>query len=719
MSSDALLAGLTDPQREAVLHRDGPLLVLAGAGSGKTRVITHRAAHLARTAARPERILAITFTNKAAGEMRDRIRAIGVDGAMTVCTFHSLGARLLREFGRAVGLTPGFSIFDEADRRHVVRQALGECGLRSENWQPRTVEEAISDAKSRMQTPAEMQKQATDFGMKTLARIYAAYQGLLTAQNACDFDDLLMYAAGLLEQDESIRSTLSDRYRYLLIDEYQDTNHAQYVIASLLASSHRNICATGDPDQSIYAWRGANIHNILDFETDYPDAKVVRLEQNFRSTGSILSAASALIAHNVQRKHKRLWTDGDHGPCVRVWTCDDEQQEAEQIARAIRDDCDQGGRAGDVAVFYRVNSMTRVLEERLLAARIPYQIARGVEFYERKEIKDVLAYLRAIVNPADEVSLLRAMSAPSRGIGGATIGRLRRFAAEQGVTLSEAIARAEEIASLKSARKKIAPFAALLDELRELPRQPVAPIVEAVLKRSGLDDAFCGESDEQNERLANVAELVSAARQYDGRDPDGSLNEWLHEISLTSDVDAVDLSGGTVTLLTLHAAKGLEFPVGFLAGLEEGNLPHRRSIGVADSPEEIEEERRLCFVGMTRARRRLTLSHALYRMVRGVTERTIASRFLRELPVDEVEHESFGRADARSTAHLAHHDEGDVPFEISEFCVGRRVRHEEYGDGEVLGIERRGRSVYIRVHFDDYGPRSFALEHAPLVALEC
>jgi DNA helicase-2/ATP-dependent DNA helicase PcrA len=716
MAPDTLLDQLTEPQRAAVTHADGPLLVLAGPGSGKTRVITHRAAYLAGTVARPDRILAITFTNKAAEEMRQRIGALGIGGRMWVCTFHALCARLLRQYGHAIDIKPNFSILDEVDRRALIREAIINCRLNTDNWHPRTVQVAISDAKNRLLTPETLAEEACDFSDKAVARIYKEYQQLVTVQNGCDFDDLLMHAATLLGEHESIRAELSDRFRYLLIDEYQDTNHAQYLIANRLAEAHRNICATGDPDQSIYAWRGADIQNILNFEADYPEATTIRLEQNYRSVGAILSAASSLIAKNFRRKHKELWTQNESGPAVRVWACEDEHCEAAQIAEDIHSYCDDGGQAGDVAVFYRINALTRVLEEELRRLNLPYQIARGVEFYGRKEIKDVLAYLRAIVNPADELAIVRAINTPARGIGKVTIGRLRATAQANDVAIGQAIADAAANAALKSMRKKIEPFARLMTELRALPQHPVRDLVEAVITLSGIEAALGKEGDIDSEPIANVYELVNAAHQYDQDHPDGSLGEWLHQICLVSDIDTVELSGGPVTLMTLHAAKGLEFPVVYIVGLEEGLLPHRRAIhGDQDA---LEEERRLCFVGMTRAKHRLTLANAKYRMIRGVTERTAASRFIRELPADEISFQTFEVERDRSTAHLGRYNEYERLSEAMEFLPGQRVRHPEYDDGTVLELERRGRSVYIRVLFDDHGKRSFALEHASLVIVE-
>jgi len=727
-----LLDNLNDPQREAVTTTDGPLLVLAGAGSGKTRVITRRAAYIASTVARPDEVLAITFTNKAAGEMRQRIMALfeedgvvqsGVSGegswrpqgrGMLVCTFHSLCARLLRTYAHAVGMLPNFTILDESDKRSILKEAIEACNLSADNWRPRTIEGYIGDAKNKLQTPADFAEQAGDFTEKTVAKVYEAYQQMLRQQNACDFDDLLMHVATMLRDTPSVAKELSNRYRYLLIDEYQDTNHAQYLIATRLAGDNRNICCTGDPDQSIYGWRGADIRNILDFENDYPDAKTVRLEQNYRSTGAILSAASSLIAHNTQRKEKALWTDEEFGAPIRVWECEDEHDEARRIAGDIQSYVNEGGQAGDVAIFYRINAVTRVLEEALRAAKLPYQIARGVEFYGRKEIKDIMAYLKAVVNPADEVSLVRAIGTPSRGIGKVTIEKIRDFARAGGMPIGAAIESADSIEGLKSAAKKIKPFAAFMRRLREMPQSPVQAIVETVLKDSGMEAVLGADGDIDNDALENAYELVSAAKQYDVENPTGTLGEWLHQISLVTDVDSVELAGGPVTLMTLHAAKGLEFSQVYVVGLEENMLPHARA--VREGGDDIEEERRLAFVGITRARRCLTLTRARYRMVRGITERTIPSRFLSELPADELETADFEREQDRSRAHLGRYNEYDDAdgIDIGRFIPGSIVRHPDYGEGRVVRLEPRGRSVYVRIRFDGFGERSFALDHATL-----
>lgn len=715
MPTDPLLADLTEPQRQAVLHRDGPLLVLAGAGSGKTRVITRRAAMLA-DAVGPHHVLAITFTNKAADEMRQRIADLGVGRGMWVLTFHALCARLLRMYADRVGLQPNYTIFDQADRQSVVREAIEECGLSSDNWRPRSVEEIISRAKNDMQSPEEFAAEARDFTERTVARIFKRYDALLAERNAVDFDDLLVRTAGLLRSSADVREELEARFHYVLIDEYQDTNHAQYLIARGLTSIHRNICATGDPDQSIYGWRGADIRNILEFERDYPDATVVRLEQNFRSTQSILSAAGALIARNRRRKKKDIWTENEPGARVRFWNCADEHDEAVRIARDIVAYRNEGGSPGECAVFYRVSSLTRVLEDALRRAGLPYQIARGVEFYNRKEIKDLLSYLRVMVNPADEPACMRAINTPARGIGKTTVQRLVDFARQSGITLRAAMGQAEQIPALKSAAKKVKAFADLLDELCRLPPTPVRDVLEAVLQRSGLERALKADPDPEKAALGNVEELVSAAAEYDREDPAGSLPEWLAQVSLVNDQDAIDLAGGAVTLMTLHAAKGLEFPQVYIAGLEERLLPHERAMN--DRKDGMEEERRLFFVGMTRAMKRLTLSRAAYRMLRGFSERTVISSFIHEVPRDELEWQDFTEASDRRGRGDAFEDDYSQDFDEHQWARGRLVRHKHYGIGRVVSFEMARGAPWVRVKFTAYGEKSFSLQYAELEVIE-
>ena len=701
---DPFMSGLTDVQREAVMHEHGPLLVLAGAGSGKTRVITRRAARLAARHG-AEHVLAITFTNKAAQEMRERIAALGHLAGMWVHTFHGLCARILRRYASSAGLGPAFTIFDTSDRLDTIRQAIGKCGLSVENWRPRAVEEAISRAKNALQSPDAFEKSARDFSQRTLVRIYRCYEELMARQNAVDFDDLLMKTAHLLGDAPDVAAELAHRFRYVLVDEYQDTNGAQYRVAAHLCAAHRNICATGDPDQSIYGWRGADIENILGFERDFPDARVIRLEQNFRSTRHILSAASALIAHNVRRKQKRLWTENAAGPAVRLWNCANEHDEAARIAGDIAGFVRAGGAPGDVAIFYRTAALTRVLEGALRRERVPYQIARGVEFYNRKEIKDVLAYLRLMVNPADETACLRAMNTPARGIGRTTLRRLGELAASKGLTLRAAIAQAGVVESLGAARDRLAGFADVLAQIEALPRSPVQSLVTAVLRLSGLEDELSNDSDPDHAALENVNELVSAAAEYDAANPEGSLEDWLSQVSLAGDTDDLE-SSGAVTLMTLHAAKGLEFPVVFIAGLEQGLLPHLRAARDAAG---LEEERRLLFVGMTRAMKRLTLTRAENRMTRGSDLRTTASAYLGEEPAEEIEMVNY------AAAQRPRYD-GDVrqTFQDRRASPGKRVRHDDYGIGVVVRSERSDSGTKVTIRFEDIGEKTFVLEYAHL-----
>ena len=718
MEPHELLAGLTEPQREAVTHADGPLLVIAGPGSGKTRVITHRAAYLARTVTSAFHVLAITFTNKAAGEMAARLERLGAGAGMTCCTFHALCARLLRMYHDRVGLKAHFSIFDDADQLTVMKEAVRRVDLSTDNFPPRQMLNVVSHAKNRMCEPAEFRAESDGWQDRKVADLYEAYNQVLAEQNAVDFDDLLLKVARLLGDDPELRARLEDRYRYVLVDEYQDTNRAQYLIARGLSWERRNLCATGDPDQSIYAWRGADLSNILEFEKDFPDARVVRLEQNYRSTPQILRAADALIAHNRQRKIKSLWTDNETGSTVTVAECEDAHGEARYIARRILAYVQSGGRYGDVAIFYRVNALSRNLEDALRSMHIPYQIARGVAFYQRKEIKDVLAYVKATVNPDDRVALLRIINTPARGIGKKSIERLQAGAAEAGLSLLEALQRPEAIPDLGRAERPLRSFAALMADLQTtIAHGNVQDAVEFVIRHSGLL-AMWGAADDDS-AMDNANELVNAAAEYDRQHAEGSGSavDWLQQISLVSDIDAIDEQLGAVTLMTLHAAKGLEYDVAFVTGLEQGLLPHERSeIERAD----VEEERRLCFVGMTRARKILTLTHARWRDFRGMTHRTSRSLFLRELPDEQVEWVTIGPdGEPVGTGHAD--DEPEIPassLDFLEWRKGQLVRHPKFGLGRVMWIQPRGGRTHAGVTFNACGEKTLVLEYANLEVIE-
>lgn len=757
---DSLLSDLNEPQRQAVTHVDGPLLVIAGPGSGKTRVITRRAAYLVRSGIPPWNVLAITFTNKAAEEMKKRIQSLGVGRGMWISTFHSLGARLMREWGPVAGVQPGFSIYDESDQIRTVKDAMEICGVSSMHLNPDGLRNRISAAKNALQLPADVQKAADFLDERAFGRVYEAYEHLLRERNAVDFDDLLLRVALVLRDRPDVVEHLSRRFRYIQIDEYQDTNQAQYMIARQLAAQHRNLCATGDPDQSIYGWRGADIRNILEFERDYPDAKVVRLEQNYRSHMPILRAASKLISMNKRRKHKELWSEFDEGDPVDAWEFEEGRDEAERVAQTIAD-ARKGGRAySDFAIFYRINAISRGLEESLRDRGIPYKIARGVEFYNRREIKDTLAYLRVLINPNDAIALLRIINVPARGIGKTSIDRLVSAAGASGRPIFEVLQSPESVPDLKSAAGKVRQFAKLIDTMKPLLGLPPSEVVSEVLKRSGLEKALKEEIDDEGEdRLANVQELVTAAVRYETEAESPSLEEFLQRISLTSDQDMVDEAAGVVMLMTLHAAKGLEFPVVFIVGLEQGMLPHERSLG---PKEDVEEERRLAFVGITRAEERLYLTHARQRVIRGQWTPRCASQFLGELPDDAVVSKSFAgpaqpwmrqwQAESRGDeiesdfpdghlrkagkfprlARAQGGDEGPAysmndptggkprSVEVSPFADWKPdifVKHRDYGIGQVLWIRPGGGQTRAGIRFASHGEKTFILELAPIEKL--
>ena len=738
---DALLADLTEPQREAVLHVEGPLLVLAGPGSGKTRVITRRIAHLVLgVGIAPWNVLAITFTNKAAGEMRQRVGQMlspRQARAMPITTFHSLCARLIREFGDRLGLDPRFSIYDTADQQRAMKQALESLDMSTSNFPPAKVLATISNAKNELLDPETYASVASDFYHRKVAQAYRKYESILRQNNALDFDDLLLMTVQLLRQHADVLEQLQERHQYILIDEYQDTNHAQFVIANTLAGKRQNICATGDPDQSIYRWRGADIRNILDFETHYPDAKVVRLEQNYRSTKNILAAADGLIRHNVRRKHKALWTENEPGDPVTIVVCPTEREEARWVV-------DQFCQLHDMeripwssmAVFYRVNSLSRAIEDELRHRGIPYQIARGTAFYERKEIKDAVAYLRAISNPADEVNLLRIINTPARGISSATIKALQAHAAAHHTTLPQLLDNPQQVTTLNPrAISAVSRFGAQLEAWRKVTERmdvTLRSFLEQVLRESGLESFYAADDNDPDEdRAMNLGELVSSAQQFEDElefadmSQDEStlgrrLQAFLERISLVSDVDSVDADQGSVTLMTLHAAKGLEFPVVAITGVEEGLLPHDRAVAEA---EEVEEERRLCFVGVTRAMQRLYLTCTQRRTVFGQTLPTTPSRFLRELPRETVvtqELDDFvGDVFAgESRFGVAAEQRRRAAEDARMYPPGTRVRHPQFGIGRVLNVSPAGAHTRARIEFGSVGIKTLVLQYARLEVLD-
>jgi len=760
-----LLRDLNEPQQRAVAHVDGPLLILAGAGSGKTRVITRRVAYLIERGVAPWHILAITFTNKAAGEMQERVEALRAPCGTTICTFHALCARLLREFAAEANLDPNYSIYDRADQLRAVKEAVGRLSKQTGNFPPAGVLSRISRAKNALQGPAELLAEMEEaaalgegFYERTVVEIYREYQRTLAENNALDFDDLLLRMAFLMRDRPDLRDLLGRRYRYVLIDEYQDTNRAQYILAHGIAMDHENLCVTGDPDQSIYAWRGADIRNILNFEADYPDAVVIRLEENYRSRQPILTAASTLIARNAQRKEKRLWTRKTGGEDVRVVYCDDEHAEAAEIARRILRRQADGGRFDDVAVFYRVNSLSRVLEEAFRKNAVPYRIARGVEFYNRKEVKDVLAYLRVLVNPRDDLSCARIINTPKRGIGATTVTRLVAAAEAAGWGLFETTAHAEAAGLGKAATKKVQTFRERMDCLAGQVARPLKEVVESVLETSGLENALDDAGEEGKQARANVAELVTSAAEFQQDNPEASLADFLHQVALVSDVDHFEGSTGAVTFMTLHAAKGLEFPAVFIVGCESGLLPMVRTDAHRDRDRAraaLEEERRLAFVGMTRAKEQLTLTCARQRRLRGVVESQEASPFLHEIGSESVCQEDTttasrpaGRYRPRrgpgrrggfhddvaaeraaieramdavepiEDAELTLEDAPPPPAAYRDLKVNCRIRHPRFGEGKVIGLRNPWPQTKAEILFDETGPKTIYLQHTTLEVLD-
>ncbi len=732
-TSEALLERLTEPQRQAVVHEGTPLLVLAGPGSGKTRVITHRIAWLVSRGEPASSVLALTFTNKAAGEMRRRVQSLLPDAAqaarIVAGTFHSFGARVLRRFATEAGVAADFTVLDPDDQTKACKQAITEAGEGSDRFSPQSMLHEIGGFKDQLLEPAEAEAQAKDWRARTVVRIYAAYEKVLRRSSALDFDDLLGRTARLLRENDQVRDTLQRRFRNMLVDEYQDTNHAQFCIVHELAREHRRLCVVGDPDQSIYGWRGADLRNILQFERSFPDATVVPLGENFRSVRPIVAAADALIRHNRQRRHKDLTSMRGDGDPPRYVRCMDERAEAARVVRELREAEGRGVPWKGMAVLYRMNSMSRVLEEALRREAVPHQVVRGTAFYDRREVRDLVAYLRLATNPGDELALARVANVPARGLGDTSLSRLELHAAKRGRPLMEALSNPEEAgvtARAATASRKLASLVmAWRRESETMPAEALGELVGRIARESGLEAHYLQEdresADEGESRVENLAQVVSAASEFVAerlaQQPDeeegtppmrtglDALRAYLERIALVADSDAFDPQTGAVTLMTLHAAKGLEFPMVCMVGLEQGSLPHARSL---DTPGDIEEERRLCFVGMTRAEDRLLLTSAANRTVRGQPMATVESMFVREMP-ETVQREdasdAFGDGDA----------DGFAPApRSSALRVGTRVRHPLFGVGTVEAVSARGGSTALRVAFAAVGRKTLIQEFARL-----
>ncbi|HMD46252.1 MAG TPA: UvrD-helicase domain-containing protein [Acidimicrobiales bacterium] len=757
---EVLLEDLNPPQREAVVHRGGPLLVVAGAGSGKTRVLTRRVAHLLATGdAAPWQILAITFTNKAADEMRRRVVELVGPRAerMWVSTFHSACLRILRSHASRLGYRPGFTVYDDTDSRRLVEMVSGEHGLDQKRFPPRAVAAVISQAKSELidfESARARARGESDPYARRIADVYADYQQRLVAANAMDFDDLLMVAVNLLGAADDVRTGYQERFAHILVDEYQDTNKAQNELVIALGAGHGNVCVVGDSDQSVYKWRGADIANILDFERAFPGAVTVVLEQNYRSTQTILDAANAVIAHNLSRRPKRLFTEGDAGDKIVRYRADDEHDEAAWVtAEIVRLRAAEHLAWGDMAVFYRTNAQSRVLEEQLVREQIPYKVIGGSRFYDRREVKDLLAYVRLLANPDDEVSARRIVNVPKRGIGNTSVARLAAWALTRRVNFAGALDHAADAGLSGKALRGAEQLAAQLGELRGLvERLPPGELVQTVADRTGyLGELLAEHTLEADGRIENVAELVGVAAEYD------DLSEFLETVALVADSDELDDDGTRVSLMTLHTAKGLEFPAVFIVGMEDGIFPHFRSIG---EPLELEEERRLCYVGITRARRHLALSHAWVRSLWGTTQHNIPSRFLTEVPAELVRDVGstgrpdptaprrtpapYGRAGGpfssgrRASATSVRMGVGDAETgrvfgagtgpaspgraaprgstgaEALGLVAGEPVVHDHWGRGVVLSTGGEGDRAQARVRFDSVGEKNLLLSATPL-----
>lgn len=725
---NSLLTGLNKEQQQAVQHTEGPLLILAGAGSGKTKVLTVRIAHLLAQGINPYEILAITFTNKAAKEMKSRVEGLVGDVANRIwlSTFHSFCAKFLRfEIDSFLGYNSNFTIYDTSDSQAVIKAALKALNLDDKYYPVGAMIAAISDAKNQLLFASDFRKQARDFYQQKVADVYEYYERELRKNNALDFDDLLLVAVKLLQSNAAVLDKYSHRFRYVMIDEYQDTNHAQYLLAKLLASHWKNIAVVGDADQSIYAWRGADIQNILDFEKDYPNCTSIKLEQNYRSTKIILDAANAVIDNNEGRPEKNLWTDKTEGAKIQHFTAQSEHEEAAFIGDTIAKKHDiHDVPYGDMAILYRTNAQSRVLEEALIKRALPYTMVGGTKFYDRKEIKDVLAYLRVLYNPFDDLSLLRIINVPKRSIGATTVAKLQDYAREKGTSLFMTLTQLHLIDSIKGKTKeKLEEFGILIFTLvSEMEDKTILDILESILDRTGYLAQLEESTDPQDQaRAENIGELLSVAKDFQDTNPSGTVEDFLEQVALVNDVDSFEQEEAKVTLMTLHAAKGLEFPIVFLCGLEEGLFPHSRTLM---NPEEIEEERRLAYVGITRAEKELYISNATTRTVFGRTSSYLPSRFIDEIPEELVD---GLRAKRKVPDDIKRHVPQHMSVTsrpvtkpivrnevIADWKVGDTAIHSKWGNGKVINVTGEGAGMKLTIEFPTQGVRVVMAKFAPV-----
>lgn len=739
---------LNEQQKEAVLHTEGPLLILAGAGSGKTRVLTHRIAYLIEEKGiNPWNILAITFTNKAAGEMRERVDNLVGFGSESiwVSTFHSMCVRILRRHIDLLGFDTNFTIYDTDDQKTLMKDICKLLQIDTKLFRERSLLAAISQAKNELVTPEEFRIQAQgDFSRQKIASVYEEYEKQMRANNALDFDDLLVKAVQLFQTQADVLDYYQERFRYIMVDEYQDTNTVQFELVRLLSAKYRNLCVVGDDDQSIYKFRGANIRNILDFEQVFPDAKVIKLEQNYRSTSNILNAANAVIRHNHGRKDKTLWTDNGEGDKINVRQFDTAFDEAEYIVGDIRERVESGKAAyNDHAILYRTNAQSRMFEEKFVTANIPYKIVGGINFYARREIKDLLAYLKTIDNGRDDLAVRRIINVPKRGIGLTSINRVQEYASGREIGFYEALRAVDLIPNIGRGASKLESFVALIEHFKTDAKElTISELMQEILEETGYIESLKEEGSEEAEsRIENIDELISKITAYEetceDRDEPATLNGFLEEVALVADIDSLDESNDYVVLMTLHSAKGLEFPHVYLAGMEDGIFPSYMTI-TADDPEEVEEERRLCYVGITRAEEELTLTCARRRMIRGETQYNKMSRFLKEIPMEllstgavfqKPEPEEERKPSAYQQARQAFRAKafvqpgaarsfGSPKGEGPRYQVGDRVRHVKFGEGTVTAMVEGGRDYEVTVDFDGPGTKKMFAAFAKLQKID-
>jgi len=722
-----VLSGLNPAQKQAVETIDGPLLIVAGPGSGKTRVITHRVAYLIKVCGiNPHRVMAVTFTNKAAREMAERLEKLlgQTAGDLTLGTFHAICARILRQEGKAIELDSRFVIYDEEDQLSLIKQSLQELDLDPKQYAPRAIQSAIKYAKSRLLTPADYAEQTSNYFETVVQRVYERYQQSLTRSHGVDFDDLLMKTVQLFNDHPKVLAKYQSRYLHILVDEFQDTNITQYMLIKQLAGKHRNVCVVGDPDQSIYSWRFADLRNILSFEKDYPDAKVAFLEQNYRSTKTILDVASSIITINSRRKPKRLWTENEAGVPISVIETYNENEEAQFVIGEIEKLVSENvTTAGGCAVMYRVNAQSRALEEAYMRYGLPYKLVGGTRFYQRREIKDVIAYLRLIHNPADSISLTRIINVPGRGIGQRTLAELSGWAKNQDMSLYSAlkmVADKKGPALTPRANYALKSFFDLIDKIIARNQElSLTGLLNEVLEQTRYKEHVLSEENGE-ERWENIQELFTVARDYDELNPSEALTTFLEKVSLVSDVDELDEKVDATTLITLHQAKGLEFPVVFIVGMEEGLLPHRRSM---EDPDELEEERRLCYVGVTRAQQRVYLLHTYRRNLFGGSSATLPSRFLQDIPKQLIAsqglwEEDKDKEDEFTPVTTLYSKSAAKPFSNLKLEIGDRVQHKMFGEGVVINCSPNKDDQEITVAFEGAGVKHLLLSLAPLEKIE-